>query len=67
MIDQRIHKKSCVWEEIVLLPASCSDDFPKNQPYFNQIPIWNWTKIVIQKHKVPIGTTSVYRKVAYFK
>ena len=43
---------------MVLLSASCSDDFPKDQAYSNQIPIWNWTKIRIQKHKFPIGTTS---------
>ena len=60
MINQRIHKKSCVKEEMVLLSASCSDDFPKNQAYSNKIPIWNWTKIGIKKHKFPIGTTSIY-------
>ena len=45
---------------MVLLSASCSDDFPKIQAYSNQIPIWKWTKIGIQKYKFPIGTTNKF-------
>ena len=29
--------------------ASCSDDCPKNQAYFNQFPNWNWKKGGIQE------------------